>query len=108
MPFAAFLVTALLAQAAPVATTGPAESVTTGSAVVTGTVDAGATYHFEYGTTASYGIVTPDRVAAAGTAPVTVRETLTNLTHTTTYHYRIVSGSTQGADRTFKTASPAR
>jgi hypothetical protein len=108
MHLAALLLSAVIAQAAPTATTGPAESVTTGSAVVTATVDAGATYHFEYGTAATYGIVTPDRVAEAGTGTVTVRETLTNLTPSTTYHYRVVSGATQGADRTFTTAAAPR
>ena len=64
MHIAALLITALFAQAT--ATTGPAESVTTGSAVVTGTVDAAnATYYFEYGTSASYGLRTPDVVASS-------------------------------------------
>ena len=103
MHIAALLLTAVLAQAT--ATTGPSESVTTGSAVVTGTVDATATYYFEYGTSASYGLRTPDTVAdSAGAA----RQTLTNLTSGTQYHYRIVSGGAQGADRTFTTASPPR
>ncbi len=103
MHIAALLITALLAQAT--ATTGPAESVTTGSAVVTGTVDPGATYHFEYGTPATYGLRTPDATAdAAGAA----RQTLTNLTPGTQYHYRIVSGGSLGADRTFTTATPPR
>ncbi len=64
MHIAALLLTAVLAQAT--ATTGPAESVTTGSAVVTGTADASATYYFEYGTSASYGLRTPDAVADSG------------------------------------------
>ncbi|HEX6025834.1 MAG TPA: hypothetical protein VFZ00_27835 [Solirubrobacter sp.] len=103
MHIAALLLTAVFAQAT--ATTGPAESVTTGSAVVTGTVDAGATYHFEYGTSANYGLRTPDAVAGADGA---ARQTLTNLTPRTTYHYRIVSGGVQGADRTFTTGTPPR
>ena len=103
MYIAALLISAVLAQAT--ATTGPSESVTTGSAVVTGTVDASATYYFEYGTSASYGLRTPDAAAdSAGAA----RQTLTNLTNGTQYHYRIVSGGAQGADRTFTTAAPPR
>ena len=46
----------------PAATTGAAESITTGSAAVTGTVNPGGeatTYQFEYGTTTSYGLTTP-------------------------------------------------
>jgi hypothetical protein len=103
MHIAALLLTAVFAQAT--ATTGPAESVTTGSAVVTGTVDASATYYFEYGTSASYGLRTPDAVANAQGA---ARQTLTNLTSGTQYHYRVVSGGAQGADRTFTTATPPR
>jgi hypothetical protein len=103
MHIAALLITAVFAQAT--ATTGPSESVTTGSAVVTGTVDASATYYFEYGTSATYGLRTPDAVAdSAGAA----RQTLTNLTSGTQYHYRIVSGGAQGADRTFTTATLPR
>src|SRR4051812_44172955 len=101
MHIAALLVSALVSQAAPTATTGPAESVTTGSAVVTATVDAGATYHFDYGTSPTYGIATPDRVAPAGTGTVTVKETLTNVSDATTYHYRVSSGGENGADRSF-------
>jgi hypothetical protein len=103
MHIAALLLTAVFAQAT--ATTGPSESVTTGSAVVTGTVDASATYYFEYGTSAGYGLRTPDTVADAQGA---ARQTLTNLTSGTQYHYRIVSGGAQGADRTFTTATPPR
>ena len=47
-----------------------AESVTTGSAAVTGTVNPGGdatTYQFEYGTSASYGLTTPDADAGSGT-----------------------------------------
>ena len=58
MHIAALLLTAVFAQAAPTATTGAAESVTTGSAAVTGTVNPGGeatTYHFEYGTSAPTG-----------------------------------------------------
>ena len=62
MHLAALLLSAVLAQAAPAATTGAAESITTGSAAVTGTVNPGGeatTYHFEYGTSTSYGLTTP-------------------------------------------------
>jgi hypothetical protein len=103
MHIAALLLTAVFAQAT--ATTGPTESVTTGSAVVTGTVAANATYHFEYGTSASYGLRTPDATADAGGA---ARHTLTNLTPSTQYHYRVVSGGAQGADRTFTTGTQPR
>src|SRR4051812_10125901 len=109
MHLAALLLTAVLAQAAPTATTGPAESITTGSAVVTGTVNPGGTpttYHFDYGTSSAYGLRTPDVDAGSGTADESARATLTGLTSNTTYHYRLVAGTAQGADRTFKTATP--
>src|SRR5215475_11967082 len=110
MHLAALVLTALLAQSAPTVATGPAESVTTGSAVVTGTVNPGGqptTYHFEYSTTSANWIPTPEADAGSGSADVAVRATLTNLTSNTTYHYRLVAGSTVGAERTFKTATPA-
>ena len=110
MHLAALLLSAVLAQAAPTATTGPAESITTGSAVVTGTVNPGGqptTYHFEYGTSSSYGLRTPDTDAGSGTADESARATLSGLTSNTTYHYRLVAGSAEGADRTFQTATPA-
>ena len=87
-------------QAAPVATTGGAESVTTGSAAVTGTVNPGGeatTYHFEYGTTDAYGLTTPDQNADRGHRPVAVRATISGLSSTTTYHYRVVATNAAGS-----------
>ena len=115
MYIAALLLSAVFAaQAAPVATTGDAESVTTGSAVVKGTVNPSGeatTYHFEYGTTDAYGIQTPDESLPAGSDPVNVKATISNLTSNTTYHYRLMAtnptGSHAGADKTFRTATPA-
>ena len=114
MQIAALLLSAVLAQAAPTATTGGAESVTTGSAAVTGTLNPGGdatTYQFEYGTSSSYGLTTPATDAGSGTADVSARATLSNLTTNTTYHYRLVAtnaaGVARGVDKFFKTASPA-
>ena len=98
------LLAALLAAA--VVTTGPAENVTTSSAKVTGTVNPGGaqtSYHFEYGTTTSYGLSTPDNDAGAGSADLGVSATLSSLTPQTTYHYRLVAGGVNGNDRTFTT-----
>lgn len=107
------LLAALLAAA--VATTGSADSITTSSATVTGTVNPGGaqtTYHFEYGTSSSYGLKTTDSDAGAGSSAVSVSAGLTGMTPDTTYHYRIVAsnadGSSQGADRTFRTAAGPR
>ena len=87
MHIAALLLSAVLAQAAPTATTGAAESITTGSAAVTGTVNPGGeatTYQFEYGTTSSYGLTTPQQDAGSGSTAAAVRATLSNLTQNTT------------------------
>jgi hypothetical protein len=113
MLLAAVLATAVLAQNPPVpsVTTGAAESVTTNSAVVGGTVNpngAATTYHVEYGTTAAYGLTTGNQDAGAGTDPVAVKVTVTKLTQDTTYHYRLVAtnaaGTVGGTDRTLHTA----
>jgi hypothetical protein len=73
------------------------------TATVSGTVDAGAvTYHFDYGTSSSYGLQTPSQPVAAG--QVAVQADLTGLTTDTTYHYRLVADNGTGADRTFHTA----
>ena len=101
------------AAAAPTATTGSSSKVAQSSATVSGTVNpngADTTYHFEYGTTASYGSNTPSTSAGAGTADVPVSADLTGLTSSTTYHYRLVAvssaGTTLGADQTFTTTTP--
>jgi hypothetical protein len=114
MHIAALILSAVLAQVAPTVTTGGAESVTTGSAAVTGTVNPGGdatTYQFEYGTSASYGLTTAAVDAGSGTTDVSARGTLPNLTNNTTYHYRLVAtnaaGVARGSDKTFKTAAPA-
>jgi hypothetical protein len=92
-------------------TTGPAENVTTSGARVTGTVNpngAQTSYHFEYGTSTSYGLSTPDNDAGAGNADLGVSASLTGLTAQTTYHYRLVAGGANGSDRTFTTGPNPR
>ena len=89
-------------QAAPAATTGSAESITTGSAAVDRHREPereATTYHFEYGTSDAYGLTTPDQNAGAGTDPVAVRATLSGLTSDTTYHYRVVATNATGVAR---------
>ena len=118
----AAVLTAVIAQATPNpvpphATTGGADTVTTNSAVVNGTVDpegVATTYHVDYGTTSSYGLTAPvpDADAGSGTADVPVRVTLGKLTSDTTYHYRVVAtnaaGVGRGDDHTFRTAQVPR
>src|SRR3954464_2088641 len=100
--------------APPDATTGAASSIGPTSATVAGSVDpngAGTTYHFEYGTSTSYGLTTADQTAD-GDDPVAVQATLNGLTTDTTYHYRLVAtnatGTARGADRTLRTAANPR
>jgi hypothetical protein len=100
--------------AAPAVTTGAAKSTTATSATLTGTVNPegqATTYHFQYGLTTSYGSVTPSANAGSGTKNSAVAAMIASLTPNTTYHYRLVAtnatGTTMGADRSFKTAKAA-
>ena len=88
------LLATLLVLAAPAVTTGDASSIGQTTATIAGTVDpngAATTYHFEYGTTTSYGLTTADTAAGDGTPSVDVKATLSGLTSDTTYHYRLVA-----------------
>src|SRR5512132_2334237 len=117
MRVAAALALALLVPAVavaagpPDATTGAASSVAQTTATIAGSVNpqgTATTYHFEYGTSTSYGLQTDEQDAGSGTAAVDVHADLTGLTTDTTYHYRLVAtnaaGVTRGADRTLRTA----
>jgi hypothetical protein len=95
---------------APGATTGSASSITTTGATVSGSVNPSAqatTYQFQFGTSTSYGSSTAVASAGSGTSATAVSSALTGLKPNTTYHYRVVatnaSGTTNGADATFKT-----
>jgi plastocyanin len=97
----------------PTVTTESATSVTEHEATLEGTVNPNGKateYFFKWGTTASYGHETSTKSAGAGTTGVPVSETLTGLTQGTTYHFRLVAknetGTAEGADQTFTTASP--
>ena len=97
---------ALLAVLLAVATTGPADNIGTTTATIHGTVEpegVATSYHFEYGTTDEYGLTTEPEIAM-GSEPVDVQAELAGLTADTEYHYRLVAGASQGADRTFRTA----
>lgn len=104
---------AALAAAEPAVSTGNATSITPTSATLNGTVNPegqSTTYHFEYGTTTSYGSETQTASAGSGTADVKVTPSAGPLTPNTTYHYRLVatnaSGTALGSDVTFKTPKP--
>ena len=101
------------AQDPPAVMTGTAQPGTT-TATLNGTVDPNGTpttYHFEYGTTTDYGLESPIQSAGSGADPVAVQATISGLSASTTYHYRLVAGDVKGADATFATtpatANPA-
>ena len=69
------------------------------------------TYHFEWGTTASYGQSGASFSIGAGEGANAVRETINQLSPNTTYHYRVVAtnslGTAYGSDRAFTTETAA-
>jgi len=97
----------------PLATTEAATGVGTEAATLNGAVNPqglSTTYHFEYGTTGSYGSSTPESGSiGAGTSNVTVNAAISGLSPGTTYHFRVVAtnleGTSYGQDKTFKTGS---
>ncbi len=66
-------------------------------------------YHFEYGTTGSYGQTTPSHPIGTGNDIEFVSQQITGLQPATTYHYRVIAeqanpgGPVAGHDRTFTT-----
>jgi hypothetical protein len=92
----------------PGATTGSARNVTPVAARLTATVDPNGratTYHFEYGTSTSYGKRTAEAGAGSGQSARSVSASIAGLTPNTHYHYRVVAtndaGVARGRDRTF-------
>jgi hypothetical protein len=95
----------------PSASTESATGVTKTGATLNGAVNPngnGTHYHFEYGTTSSYGSSTAEGDAGAGSSPVSVSATIASLFPGTTYHFRLVASSaggvSYGSDRVFQTA----
>jgi DNA-binding beta-propeller fold protein YncE len=96
----------------PSAITEAASNVKTIEATLNGTVNPGGLatkYHFEYGTTTSYGKTTSETSAGSGTSNIKESQTVIGLTGGTEYHVRVVAtnstGTTYGADKTFKTST---
>jgi hypothetical protein len=98
---------------APAVSTGAASVITVGAATLSGAIDAqqwSTVYHFEYGTTTSYGSDWPTVDVSLGglsnSQPVSVY--VENLQPATTYHYRLVAtnggGTTYGPDMALTTA----
>ena len=101
------------AAAAPTAITGSVTAVGGTSATVNGTVNPGGAatdWWFEYGTSTSYGSRTATTAAGSGSTNISVSKALSGLSPATTYHYRLVArnatGTTNGGDGLFTTASP--
>ena len=100
-----------LAALAPAVTTGSAGGVSAVAATIAGTVNPNGlatSYHFEYGTSTGYGSSTASASAGSASANQPVVATLTGLSPSTTYHYRLVAanavGTTDGSDHTFTTS----
>ncbi len=92
----------------PNAVTQPATSIALTSATLNGSVNPyglASDYHFEYGTTTSYGTNTATVSAGSGSSVVNVNANITGLTSGTTYHFRLVAvnsdGTANGSDQTF-------
>ena len=96
----------------PTVTTSVASNITTTTARLNGNVNPNGfstNYHFEYGTTLSYGLTTSSHSAGFGSTSVPVNASVSSLSPGTTYHSRLVAnnggGTTYGNDTTFTTVS---
>jgi sugar lactone lactonase YvrE len=93
----------------PTVRTGPATGIKKGEARLTGVIDPNVpetSYHFEYGTTTSYGTSVPVPEASAGSGAIATEVSQTiNINQPATYHYRLVAtnvdGTAYGQDETF-------
>ena len=94
----------------PAATTRGAQSVSYGSAVLSGTLNpkgSDTSYYFQYGITRSYGAQTAIADAGAGSRALNVSLPISGLQPITVYHYRLVAvnaaGASIGSDHTLLT-----
>jgi hypothetical protein len=93
----------------PVVTTNPPTFIASFSARLNGSLNPHGlttTFHFQYGTTTSYGLMTAPQTQTGNTLR-NVGANISSLTAHTTYHFRIVASNTDGTrfggDRTFTT-----
>jgi hypothetical protein len=93
----------------PVAITNPATSIASFSSTLNGLLDPhGLTtsFHFDYGTTPSYGLTTAPQ-SRTGNTYLNIGANVTSLTANTTYHFRVVAsnsaGTSTGGDKAFTT-----
>jgi hypothetical protein len=103
----------ILVTKAPWVVTKGASGVEPTKATLNGTVNPeglATKYHFEYGTTTSYGSSTTEASAGEGTSAVAESAKLTGLTAGVTYHYRLLAtnsaGTRDGRDESFTTGAP--
>ena len=106
-------ITSFLFDDSPTIITNPASLIGTAFATLNGSVNANGyatSYHFEWGTTTSYGNSTPTTSAGSGTALNPVTYPLTGLSPATMYHCRLVGvsseGTSYGSDQSFTTDCP--
>jgi len=102
----------LPANGPPIVTTNPAAFIASFSATLKGSLNPdglSTTFHFQYGTTTSYGLTTAPQTQTGDTSRP-VSGNINSLAAHTTYHFRIVAsntaGTTFGSDETFTTLSP--
>jgi len=83
----------------PIVTTTAPSNITITGGTINGIVNPNSLstlYHFEWGTSTSYGTSTPSTSAGSGIVPVPVSAVLSVLITGTTYHYRLVAVNSQG------------
>jgi hypothetical protein len=100
-----------LTSSAPSVVTGQASSIAPTTARLNGAVSPNGlatTWHFDYGTSTSYGSKTSSHSAGSGTSAQNESIGISGLKVSTTYHFRLVAsnfaGTTIGSDRTFSTS----
>ena len=99
----------------PTGTTDNADNVTSAGARLKATVNPSgglvSDCHFDYGTTTGYGQTAPCATMPTGTAATAVSATITGLSATTTYHFRVSvttnAGPLTGLDKSFTTTEAA-
>jgi hypothetical protein len=98
--------------AAPVATTGAATTVSATSEALAGTVEpngSDTSYYFEWGPSSAFGHTTPVTDAGAGTSASSVSATISGLKPGTTYDFALVAtsalGTSTGTTTTFQSGA---
>lgn len=94
------LITSFVFSNTPIIATLAATNITGSSATLNGTVNPNTlstNYYFNWGTTTSYGNVTPTTSAGSGSANATVNADITGLTPGSTYHFQLVATNSDGS-----------